>query len=414
MVVKKRYRYRAYPSGDQTRQLAREFGCARVVFNDFITAREQARKDGLPFAKTSELSRRLITEAKTTPERAWFSEVSVVALQSSLQDADQAYKNFFNSLSGKRKGKRVGKPRAKKRTARQAVRYTRSAGFRVTETTHGVGFVRLPKMGKVRFVLSRPLPSEPSSVTVIKEADDTYYVSFVVEVTEPPSVPTAGHDVAGIDMGLTDFATITTSSGHRTKVANPRYFRLAERKLATLQRGLARKKKGSKNYGKARIKVARAHRKVRERRQDFLSKLTLDIVRDNQTIAVETLSITGLARTRLAKSVHDASWGMFLRLLKERAVQYDRMVIEIGQFEPTSQVCSVCGVKDGKKPLHVRVWTCKECGTVLDRDYNAAVNIIVAAGLAETLNGCGENVRRRLAGATIEETAAHRTYSRAA
>jgi putative transposase len=409
ILVLKRYRYRAYPTGGQAKSLAQVFGCARVVFNDVIAAREAARRDGAPVPTAGELSRRLITEAKTTPERAWLGEVSAVALQQALTDADRAYRNFFDSLTGRRKGRRVGAPRFRSKRGKQSVRYAANARFRVAETTHGVGHVRLPKVGRVRFALSRPLPSTPSSVTVIREADGRYYLSFVVDVPAPEPLPATAR-VAGVDVGLADLAVIASSDGTREKVPNPKWLRTKERALARAQRSLARKQKGSANREKARRKVAVLHRKVRQTRADHHHKLALRLVRENQTVALESLSITGLARTRMGKSIHDAGWGILIRLIEEKAAAHGRTVARTGRWEPTSQVCCVCGTPDGKKLLHVRIWTCAACGVRLDRDYNAAVNIMVAAGLAETLNACGGDIRRTLACADPGEAGTRRTY----
>ena len=160
---------------------------------------------------------------------------------------------------------------------------------------------------------------------------------------------------------------------------------------------------------KARVKVAALHRKVRETRLDHHRKLALRLIRENQAIALEGLNVAGLARTRMGKSVNDAGWATLTRLIREKAADHGRGVRTISQCEPTSQLCSVCGAKDGPKPLHIRVWTCVECGTALDRDFNAAVNIMVAAGLAETLNACGGDVRRTLACADPGEAGTRRT-----
>lgn len=220
---KKGYRYRAYLTPSQQQSAARLFGCVRVVYNDVIAERERVFRAGEGFQSSAELSKALITDAKKAPEREWLAEVSAVPLQSALRDADQAYRNFFDSVSGRRRGLRIGKPRFKKRSQRQKARFTKNAGFTVKSTTHGVAHVRLPKIGWVRFVLSRELPSEPSSVTLILEPDGTYHVSFVVEVGEPAPAPEVdGRPVAGIDLGLTDFAAIASSDGAREKIANPR------------------------------------------------------------------------------------------------------------------------------------------------------------------------------------------------
>jgi putative transposase len=243
------------------------------------------------------------------------------------------------------------------------------------------------KVGRVRVRWSRALPSAPSSVTVIWERDGRYYASFVVDRDPTPLPPMPR--TAGIDLGLVWFATIVASDGTVETIANPRYLPAAMRRLVRAQRQLSRKEKGSKNRAKARLRVAVAHRKVRDQRADHHHKLALRLIRENQAVAVEDLAVAGLARTRLAKSVHDAGWTMFVRLLEAKAAQHGRQVVKVGRWVPTSQTCSVCEYRDGPKPLSIRVW---ECGAVHDRDVNAARNILVAAGLAETLNACGGHV----------------------
>ena len=404
----KRYRYRAYPDGDEKRALSKVFGCVRVVFNDVIAVRQASYLAGEPYPTAGELSKRLLTAAKRTPERAWLSEVSSVPLQQALRDADRAYRSFFDSMTGRRRGKRAGIPRFRTRRGKQSARFTRNAGFRVEETTHGVGFLTLPKIGRIRFVLSRQVPSEPSSVTVIQEADGCYYVSFVVAAPDAERLEPVQR-AAGVDVGLTHLAAITYSDGTRQKVPNPRWLRTKERDLARAQRSLSRKQRGSKNREKARRRVSVLHRKVRETRLDHHRKLALRLIRENQAIALEGLNVAGLARTRMGKSVNDAGWATLTRLIREKAADHGRDVRTISQCEPTSQLCSVCGAKDGPKPLHIRVWTCVECGTALDRDFNAAVNIMVAAGLAETLNACGGDVRRTLACVDPGEAGTRRT-----
>lgn len=401
----KRYRYRAYPTPSQEQYLARVFGSVRVVYNDFITYRNRQFDSGEKFTPGSAMQVKLITEARHTEERQWLSEVPNVCLQQSIRDADRAYTNFFSSIAGKRKGRRVGVPRFKKRTNEQQARITRP---RVRETTHGVGFLKFPKMDKeIRFNLSRPLPSKPTSATVIKEPDGRYYVSFVVDVGEPTPLPETD-TVAGIDLGLTDLAIVAQSDGERYKVPNSRHLKRKERKLAKAQKELSRRKKGSKNREKSRIKVAKLHRKVRETRLDNLRKVSLDIVRENQVIAIESLSVEGLRKTWLGKAINDVGWSTFTRLLQERADEYGRTIVKIDRFAPTTKTCSVCGSVGTSKPLHVRVWECDGCHTVLDRDYNASVNIMLAAGLADRINDCGGNVRLRLAVADPVEAVTHR------
>ncbi len=376
-----RYNYRLYRTLGQRAALARAFGCARVVFNDGLRARQEAFAAGLPYLTDRELSARL-TAAKATPDRAWLREVSAVVLQQALVDLNAAYRNFFASATGQRPGPKVAQPRFRSRKdRRQVIRFTRNAGFSVSRG----GRLRLPKIGDVPVRWSRKLPSVPSSVAVIKDAAGRYFASFVVE-TEPDELPEV-EPVVGIDLGLTHFAVL--SDGR--KITSPRFLRRAEKKLRRKQRDLSRKQAGSKNRDKARVKVARAHAKVADARRDFCHRLSTALIRENQAVAVEDLAVNGLVRTRLAKSVHDAGWSAFVAMLEYKARMYGRKFYRIGRFEPTSQVCSVCGLRDGPKPLHIRAWQCAGCGVWLDRDVNAAVNVARAAGLA--VSACGARVR---------------------
>ncbi|WP_446225752.1 RNA-guided endonuclease InsQ/TnpB family protein [Nocardia sp. IBHARD005] len=372
-----RYNFRVYPTPGQRVALARAFGCARVVYNDGLWVRQQAREAGLPYVTDAELSKAL-TEAKKTPERAWLGEVSSVVLQQALSDLNTAYRNFFQSVTGKRQGARVAPPRFRSRKdSRQAIRFTKNARFAVTAS----GKLRLPKIGDLDVRWSRELPSEPSSVTVVKDAAGRYFASFVVEVGDS-RLPAVEAEV-GIDLGLSTFAVLSDGK----TIASPKFLRRAERRLRKAQQGLSRKQKGSANRAKARVKVAKAHASVADTRRDWAHKHSTRIIRDNQAVYVEDLCVKGLARTRLAKSVHDAGWGMFTRMLEEKAARYGRQFSKVDRWFPSTRLCSVCGVVSGKKPLQVREWTCV-CGVVHDRDLNAAKNIL-AAGRAERLNACG-------------------------
>ena len=376
-----RYNYRLYPTRGQRQALACAFGCARVVYNDGLRARQEAYAAGLPYTTDAELSARL-TASKATPARAWLSGVSAVVLQQALADLNVAYRNFFASLKGERKGPKVRPPRFRSRKDhRQSIRFTRNARFKVLPD----GKLRLPGIGDVPVRWSRQLPCEPSSVTVIRDPAGRYFASFVIAV-EPGALPEA-EQVTGIDLGLGHFAVL--SDGR--KITSPRFLRRAEKNLRRRQRDLSRKHEGSRNREKARIKVARAHARVADARRDFHHQLSTALIRDNQAVAVEDLCVKGLSRTRLAKSVHDAGWSGFVGMLEYKARLYGRTFIRIGRFEPTSRTCSACGIKDGPKPLHVRAWQCPACGTWLDRDINAAVNVAKAAGLAVT--ACGAQVR---------------------
>ncbi|WP_330455730.1 transposase [Streptomyces sp. NBC_00820] len=395
-----RYSFRLYPDTAQRAALAQAFGCARVVFNDAVRAREEARRTGAVFPTAGELSKKLITQAKQTAERSWLGEVSSVVLQQALRDVEAAYRNFFTSLKGIRKGPRTGAPRFKSRKdKRQSIRFTANARWSVTDS----GRLNLPKVGAVKVKWSRALPATPTSVAVIKDAAGRYFASFVID-TDPAAdavrMPDSDQTV-GIDLGLTHFAVLSDG----TKIDSPRFLRRAEKKLKKTQRELSRKQKGSKNREKARLKVARAHAQVSDARREFHHRLSTQLIRDNQAIGVEDLAVKGLARTRLAKSVHDAGWSQFVHMLEYKAVRYGRTLVKIGRFEPTSQVCSQCGAKDGPKPLRIRTWTCAACGAVHDRDHNAAKNVKTAAGLA--VAACGAQIRPGLVLAQRDEAGSH-------
>ncbi|MGQ5265285.1 RNA-guided endonuclease InsQ/TnpB family protein, partial [Micromonospora sp. ZYX-F-536] len=377
-----RYNYRVYPTPAQQVLLARAFGCARVVFNDGLRARQQAREAGEGYLSDGDLSKRVITQAKQTPEREWLGEVSAVVLQQALADLNVAYRNFFTSISGKRQGRKVAPPRFRSRKDnRQAIRFTANARFKVLDN----GRLRLPKIGDLAVRWSRHLPAAPTSVTVIRDAAGRYFASFVVVAADDPLPPVDAE--VGIDLGLTHFAVLSNGK----KVAAPKFLRRAARKLRRLQQDLSRKQRGSNNRKKAVVKVARAHARVADSRQDWQHQLSTRIIRDNQAVYVEDLCVVGLGRTRLAKSVHDAGWAQFVQMLEYKAARRGRTFAKTNRFLPTSQTCSTCGRIDGPKPLSVRSWTCP-CGAVHDRDVNAARNIL-AAGRAESLNARGAQVR---------------------
>ncbi|MFU8874545.1 RNA-guided endonuclease InsQ/TnpB family protein [Micromonospora sp. SL4-19] len=381
-----RYNFRVYPDAVQREALARAFGCARVVFNDGLRARQAAREHGLPRLSDRELSKRVITEAKKAESRAWLGEVSAVVLQQALADLNTAYRNFFNSLSGKRKGRKAAAPRFRSRKDnRQAIRFTTNARFKVLDN----GRLRLPKVGDLAVRWSRTLPVTPSSVTIVKDASGRYFASFVVITTDEPLPPLNAE--VGIDLGLTHFAVLSDG----TKIAGPKFLRRAARKLKRLQQDLSRKQRGSNNRKRAVVKVARAHAKVADTRRDWQHKLSTAIIRDNQAVYVEDLCVAGLGRTRLAKSVHDAGWASFTAMLEYKAARHGRTFAKINRFAPTSQTCSACGRIDGPKSLSVRSWACP-CGAAHDRDVNAAINIL-AAGRAERLNACVRRAGHRAA-----------------
>lgn len=397
-----RYRYRIYPDPVQQQLLARTFGCARVVFNDAVHARQLSHRARLPYPDMNSL-KRAMAASKATPARAWLKDVGSTALQEAVIDADTAYKNFFASLRGQRKGRKVRAPRFKSRKdRRQCFRITGLNNFAVRTDSAGRPVVRLQKIGEIRMALHRTLPSTPSSVTIIQEADGRYYASFVTRTDTGP-LPVIDRS-AGIDLGLNHLASIAYSDGTVEKIENPRFLKKKLRKLATAQKELARRQKGSANQEKSRIKAAALHRKVRDTRADHHHKLARKIVDENQVIGLETLGITAMARTRLAKSVHDAGWGTLVRLIEEKAATAGRTVVKMARDFPSTRQCHHCHLVREKIPLHVRFWTCAGCGTVHDRDINAALNMLnVAEGQApprkgkvtETQNDCGGAARPR-------------------
>ena len=353
------------------------FGCCRVVWNDALAFCQEQYKKGEKKPSYNELSK-ILTQTKKTEEKEWLGEVSCVPLQQSLRDLDQAYSNFFNSCKGKRKGQKVKSPRFKKRRSQQSARFTEN-GFQLRENRK----IYLAKIGEIEVIWSRELPAAPSSVTVIKDCADRYFVSFVVEFN-PQQLPENGQSV-GIDLGITDFATL--SNGEKIKSPKPLKKRL--KRLRKLSRNLSRKQKGSKRREVARKRLAKLHAKVKDIRTDFLHNLSTKIIRENQTIVLENLNVSGMMKNRkLSRAISDLGWRSFRTMLEAKSVMYGRDFRVINRWEATSQKCSCCGFNGGKKELSALEWICLNCGEIHDRDINAAVNILVAGGQSETQNGC--------------------------
>ena len=380
-TVKRAFKYRFHPTDEQAAELARTFGCVRKVYNMALAARSEAwtlRQERVDYNTTSAM----LTEWKKTEELAFLNEVSSVPLQQALRHLQGAYTNFF--------AKRAKYPHFKSRKkSRASAEYTTSA-FRYRN-----GNLTLAKMaGPLDIVWSRPLPegSEPSKVTVSRDASGRWFVSMLCEDTIqalPKAVDpvTGAARAVGIDVGLTSLLTLSTGE----KIANPRHGKADRKALAKAQRELARKEKGSNNRDKARVKVARVHARITDRRTDHLHKLTTRLVRENQTIVIEDLNIAGMVKNHsLARAVSDASWFQFRGMLEYKCAWYGRELIAVDQWYPSTKTCSACGHVVAKMPLNVRDWTCARCATVHDRDVNAAINIL-AAGLAVT--ACGDGVR---------------------
>ena len=377
--MKQRYKYRIYPTPVQCKSLAQLFGCSRVAWNNTLAFCRAEYAEGRKYSGFASLSKRF-TALKKTEAFTWLSEVAAVPLQQSLKDLDIAFRNFFDSVTGKRKGPKVQIPRFKKRSSAQSARFVGTA-FKVKAK------LQLAKVGSLRVKWSRDLPSEPSSVTVIKDASGRYFASFVVEV-EPKLLPWTNKS-CGVDLGITTFATLDDA----TKVDAPKPLKRHLKKLARLQKALSRCEKGSNRRQVAKLNVAKLHARIKDIRTDFLHQLSTKLIRENQSISLEDLNVSGMLKNRkLAKAVSDLGWRQFRTMLETKAEMYGRDVAVISRWEPTSQTCSDCGEKTlQKKPglegLKIREWLCSNCGSLHDRDVNAAKNIKVAGGQSDTQNG---------------------------
>ncbi len=357
--MKLRYRYRFYPSAQQQTKLSQLFGCVRVVWNDALALCKRSEK--LP--STGELQKICITQAKKTDERSWLVDVSNIPLQQSIADLGVAYKNFFESRSGKRKGQQVNPPRFKRKSHQQSARFRRG-GFRLKGEK-----VYLAKIGCLKTRWSRPLPSEPSSVTVIKDRANRYFLSFVVDIQ--PAIQLARSPSVGIDLGLKTFATLSTGE----KIDSPDYTRL-ERQIKRAQRSLSRREKGSKRREQMRLRLAKLKAKQADIRKDFLHKLSTRVVSEHQVIALEDLNVSGMLKNRrLSRAISQAGWRNFRTMCDAKADKFGREFVAISRWEPTSQICSECGYRWGKLDLSVREIVCMNCGTLHDRDGNASRNI---------------------------------------
>ncbi|WP_328511472.1 transposase [Streptomyces mirabilis] len=375
--VKRAFKYRFCPTDAQAAELSRTFGCVRKVYNLALAARTEAwvtRQERVNYNATSAM----LTAWKKTEELAYLNDVSSVPLQQALRHLQMAFTHFF--------GKRAKYPRFKSRkTSRRSAEYTSSA-FRFRD-----GKLTLAKMTEpLDIVWSRPLPegASPSTVTVSQDAAGRWFVSLLCEDPSVKPLPATGQAV-GVDVGLDHLLTLSTGE----KIANPRHERRDRAALAKQQRRLAKKEKGSANRARARLKVAKIHARIADRRRDSLHKLTTRLVRENQTIVIEDLAVRNMVKNhRLARAISDAAWSEFRSMLEYKARWYGREVIVVDRWFPSSRLCSACNTLRDTMPLNVRTWTC-DCGVTHDRDVNAAHNLL-AAGLAVTVCGAGVRPQR--------------------
>ncbi|MFE3223675.1 RNA-guided endonuclease TnpB family protein [Nocardia sp. NPDC059228] len=372
-VVKRAYKFRFYPTPEQAEQLVRTFGCVRYVYNRALAERSRAwsqEQRRVNYADTS----LMLTQWKRDPETEWLTEPSKGPLQQALRNLQGAFDKFWRKQTGYPQFKRKGRSKD-------------SATYFSNCFTYRDGQIRLAKQAEPLSIRwSRPLPvgAVPSQVTVSRDSAGRYHISILVEETISAHAPTDA--TVGVDAGITSLYTFSTGE----KVSNPRHERKDRARLAKAQQVLSRKHKGSSNRAKARLKVARIHARIADRRRDHLHKLSTRLVRENQVIAIEDLSVRNMVRNRsLARAISDASWSQFRSMLEYKADWYGRTVVAIDRFYPSSKTCSTCGRIADRLPLDIREWTCP-CGTVHDRDINAAKNIL-AAGLA--VEACGDGVR---------------------
>lgn len=412
--MKARYRYRLYPHPHQQVALAKAFGCARVVWNDALAKSRELYASG---EKTSYpvLAKLCITQAKRTPERSWLSDPSNVVLQQSVRDLDVAYRNWWASLKGKRKGPKVRPPRFKKRRGAQSIRFM-SHVFRTGERT-----LALSKIGPVPIEWSRPLPAEPSSCTVIRDASGRHFASFVVEVEGASSCALHPEDgrCVGIDMGLASLAI--TSDGE--KVPLPKHFDAARKRLRHLQRQAARKRrcvpKGTKASNRLKAvdrKIARLHARIADQRTNGLHQLTSRLVRDHDFIAIEDLKVSAMLRApkplldeamgrwapngraskrALSRAISDAGWASFRTMLEQKAERAGKRVVAVNPAY-TSQRCNQCGHTAAANRPTQDTFRCRSCGHTEHADINAARNIL-EAGLALSGRGALRNPEPRSA-----------------
>ena len=368
--MNKCYRVRIYPNKQQEELIQKTFGCCRFVYNYYLNKRITMWKENEVTFNYYDCSRDL-TQLKK--ELSWLSEVDDSALRVSLKNLDTAYKNYFNKYSN------FPKFKSKKNNYKS---YT-------TKYTHKNiyikdNYIRIPKLNLVKFRDKRDIQGRILGVTISQVPSGKYYASICCDDVVIQQYPKTNKEI-GLDLGIKDF--VITSEG--VKYDNPKYLKQSLDKLAKLQRELSRKTKGSSNWNKARIKVARQYEKIANQRRDYLNKLTTELINGNDVICIEDLDIKEMIqenKSNMRRNISDVSWYEFTRELQYKADWYGKEVIKVDRYFASSQICSCCGVKSPiTKNLSVRKWECPNCNAILDRDINSAINIL-NEGIKQTNN----------------------------